>query len=163
PKVEGVNGIDDLLYLYGPEYVGEMIAACEDRAATQTAPKSAEAKSDEPPILDIVRVSDVEVEEVDWLWRPYIPLRKMTMRHGVEGVGKSWLLPAHAAAVTKGHGLPGGEEFESGNVLMMSAEDCVADTIKPRLLKAGADVTRVFALNEPLSLDEMGLRRLEIA
>lgn len=160
PKVENVNGVDDLLYVRGPEYVAELI----DMHNTPFDAKTGyETKPDDKPILRIVCMSDVEREEVDWLWRPYIPQRKLTMLQGVEGVGKSWLLAALAAAISRGSALPGTEASEPGNVLLMSAEDGLGDTIRPRLEKAGADLTRVFALDEPLSLDESGLMRLEVA
>jgi hypothetical protein len=161
PKVEGVNGVDDLLFIRGPEYVSELIDIYDNSPAATSPPK--EKQQIEEPILRIVRMSDVEPEEVDWLWQPYIPLRKLTMLQGVEGVGKSWLLSALAAAVSCGRGLPDGELSEPGNVLLMSAEDGLGDTIRPRLEKCGADLTRVFALDEPLSLDEAGLKRLEVS
>ena len=119
--------------------------------------------ADEIANLRFVRMCDVLPEAVQWLWRPYIPIGKLTMLQGVEGVGKSWLLAALAAAVSRGHGLPGDSPRRLDSVLLMSAEDGLADTIKPRLERAGADTTRVFALNEPLTLDDAGLQRLETA
>jgi hypothetical protein len=113
--------------------------------------------------LRIVRMADVEAEEVRWLWYPYIALGKLTILEGDPGLGKSWLTCALASAVSCGRGLPGIEPFEAGNVLMLSAEDGKGDTLRPRLDAVGADVQRVFALDEPLTLDEPGLIRLEAA
>lgn len=121
-----------------------------------------EQKSDDAP-LQIVRMASVQAEEVRWLWHPYIPLGKLTIIEGDPGLGKSWLTCALAAAVSCGRGLPGAEPFEPGNVLMLSAEDGLADTLRPRLDAVHADVSRVFALAEPLTFDTPGLIRLEAA
>jgi hypothetical protein len=113
--------------------------------------------------LQIVRMADVEPEAVNWLWYPYIALGKQTLVDGDPGIGKSTMLCAVASAVSNGRGLPGVEPFEPGNVLMLSAEDGIADTLRPRLDAVGANVARVFALNEPLTFDAGGLLRLEAA
>ncbi len=110
---------------------------------------------------DWVCLSDVQPEELEWLWFPYIPLGKLTLFDGDPGVGKSWATCAITAAVTKGIGLPDVPQTEPRNVLMLSAEDGLADTVRPRLDNLGADVTRVTARNKRLTLDEQGLADLE--
>ncbi len=116
-----------------------------------------------PPLLSVLRMADVEPENVRWLWQPYIALGKLTLLEGDPGIGKSWITAALAAAVSRGRGLSGMEVDEPANVLMLSAEDGLADTLRPRLDAVGADVERVFALNEPLTFDGHGLLRLEVA
>jgi 5S rRNA maturation endonuclease (ribonuclease M5) len=111
--------------------------------------------------LQIVRMADVEPETVRWLWHPYIALGKLTILEGDPGLGKSWLTCALAAAVSQGRKIPGVGEFETGSVLMLSAEDGLADTLRPRLDAVGADVSRVLALNESLTFDTPGLLKLE--
>jgi len=138
--------------------VKELRAIAE--AAVQFEPKAVETTG---VGLSIVRMVDVEPEEVGWLWRPYIPLGKLALLEGDPGIGKSWITAALACAVSLGRGLPGMQSFNQGNVLMLSAEDGLADTLRPRLDAVGADVSRVFALNEPLTFDELGLLRLEAA
>jgi hypothetical protein len=113
---------------------------------------TSDVKPDEAA-LQIVRMADVAAEMVRWLWYPYIPLGKMTILEGDPGLGKSWLTCAIAAAVSCGRGLPRTKPFEPGNVLMLSAEDGLADTLRPRLDAVGADVSRVFALAEPITFD----------
>jgi len=111
--------------------------------------------------LKVVRMADVEPETVAWLWHPYIARGKLTILEGDPGLGKSWLTCALACAVSHGRGLPNAEPFTPGNVLMLSAEDGLGDTLRPRLDAVGADVSRVFALDEPLTFDSGGLLKLE--
>ena len=97
------------------------------------------------PVL--VTVADVEREEVSWLWPGYIPKGRLTIIDGDPGVGKSWLTLAIAAAVTTGAPWPGQvESREAANVLVLTAEDGIADTVRPRLEDMGADLRRVRVL-----------------
>ncbi len=106
-------------------------------------------------------MADVEAEEICWLWSPYIPLGKITICEGDPGIGKSWLTLAIATAVSLGRGLPGQKDTDPANVLLCSAEDGLADTLKPRLDAMGADSERVFAINGALTFDPEGFSRIE--
>ena len=97
----------------------------------------------------VVRLADVEREEVDWMWADRIPRGKLTMIEGDPGVGKSWLTMALACAVTQGNRFPGDDEqvkYEPSGVLLLTAEDGLADTIRPRLEDMGADLARINIL-----------------
>lgn len=99
-------------------------------------------------------MSDVEAEDVRWLWNPYIPRRKITMLEGDPGVGKTWVALTVAAVVSQGWPWPeGGATRLPGDVLYLSAEDGIADTLKPRLMAAGADPKRVHALTGHMRVD----------
>ncbi|HEU0177344.1 MAG TPA: AAA family ATPase [Blastocatellia bacterium] len=113
--------------------------------------------------LSVRRLADVEPETVDWLWSPYLPLAKVTMLEGDPGVGKSWLTCAIATAIAQGFGLPGMAPREPAAVLLMSAEDGLGDTIRPRLDSMLADVARIFAVETLFSLDSKGLLAVEAA
>jgi RecA-family ATPase len=106
-------------------------------------------------------VADIQPTEVEWLWNPYIPLGKLTLFDGDPAVGKSWASCALAAAVTRGDGLPGMIEIEPRNVLLLSAEDSLSDTIRPRLEGLRADLNRV-QFHSAITLDENGLGKLEV-
>ena len=93
-----------------------------------------------------VKISVVRREEVTWLWTNRIPKGKLTIIEGDPGVGKSFLSQAIAAAITRGVGLPGEERTDPATVILMSAEDGLSDTIRPRLEDMGADLDRVVAL-----------------
>lgn len=108
-----------------------------------------------------VCMADVEPEEVEWLVKPYIPLGALTIVEGDPDEGKSFATLAIIAALTSGGGLPFGEIQEPGNVLLLSAEDHLRNTIRPRLDWLGADVGRVFAMKALLVFDEKGFKLLE--
>ena len=96
----------------------------------------------------IVNLSEVKPELVDWLWRGRIALGKFTLIAGDPGLGKSFLTLDIAARVSTGRSFPGtpGLTTTPGGVVLLTAEDGVADTIRPRLDAAGAEVSRIVAL-----------------
>lgn len=91
-------------------------------------------------------LSEVVAERVCWLWEKRIPLGKLTIVEGDPGLGKSALLIDLAARVSVGRPLPDGSPCEAGGVVICSAEDGVADTIRPRLDAAGGDPDKVLDL-----------------
>ena len=99
--------------------------------------------------LKLISMSEINAEEVQWLWYPYIPLGKLTILQGDPGEGKTSFILAVIAALTRGDPLPECEQAaEPMNVIYQTAEDGLADTIKPRLESAGADCTRVLVIDE---------------
>ena len=97
---------------------------------------------------EIICLDDVEEEEVEWLWYPYIPLGKITLIQGDPGDGKTTVVLNLAADISTGRALPGVEPADPGNVIYQTAEDGLADTIKPRLVAANADCKRIFVIDE---------------
>ncbi|WP_374601056.1 AAA family ATPase [Niveibacterium sp.] len=110
-------------------------------------PKAEAAASKAPSGLLITRVADVESKPIEWLWRNTFALGKLSIIAGDPGLGKSQTTIALAAAVSAGLPLPSGERCEPANVIFLTAEDDVADTIRPRLEAAGADLSRVFVVD----------------
>lgn len=98
----------------------------------------------------LVRLSEIEPEPVEWLWYPYIPMGKVTIIQGDPGEGKSTLAMQLTAAVTRGEqfGEPDAPRRDPAYVLYVNAEDGLADTIRPRLNTAGADCHYVIAPGE---------------
>ncbi len=94
-----------------------------------------------------VLLSDVKPERVSWLWPGRLPLGKLTVLDGDPGKGKSTLSLDLSARLTRGDIMPDGSGggFPAG-VVILSGEDGLADTIVPRLIAAGADLSRVVAL-----------------
>ena len=100
--------------------------------------------------VNVIRLSDVEPKEIKWLWKYFIPFGKVTIIYGEPGKGKSILACDIAAKVSQGKSFTDDTEIESGNVIYQNAEDGLADTIKPRLLRAGADCDRIITIDETL-------------
>lgn len=96
--------------------------------------------------LGIRCFADVQPERVEWLWQNRIPKGKITLIDGNPGEGKSTLTVKLAADLSTGRAFPGDIERPPGNVVFLTAEDSAADTIRPRLDAAGADMSRVFIL-----------------
>jgi putative DNA primase/helicase len=94
------------------------------------------------------RISDIPAQELRWLWPGRIPLGKLTLFAGDPGLGKSFVTLDIAAHVTRGKTWPDGTpgSGDPGSVIILSAEDDAADTIRPRLDAAGADLDRVLIL-----------------
>lgn len=106
------------------------------------------AETDDPAYsatrLRTVRASDVEPEAVKWLWDRRIPLGKVTILAGDPDQGKSVVMCDIVAKVTRGKALPGDNaSIGPANALIISGEDGAADTIRPRLEAADADLSRV--------------------
>lgn len=123
----------------------------ERQQAEAMAAEATPAQEEEGPKPVLVRMADVEPQEVDWLWNPYIAKGKLTILEGDPAMGKTWLALTLAAIVSRGDPFPGPDGVprdrrEPANVVYLTAEDGLADTLRPRLDKAGADVRRVFAL-----------------
>lgn len=98
--------------------------------------------------LEIIRMSEIQVRDVEWLWYPYIPFGKLTIIQGDPGEGKTTFALRLAAACSTGRPMPGMELLSPFNVIYQSAEDGLEDTIKPRLTEAGADQERVINIRE---------------
>lgn len=106
----------------------------------------------------VVRLSDVEPEHVTWLWPGYLPLGKLVTIDGDPGVGKSTVTLDIAARISTGSPMPDGGAPVKGAVLILSAEDGLADTIRPRLDAAQADPGQIITITEIASYTDEGDR-----
>lgn len=98
--------------------------------------------------LELIKISDVESEDVDWLWYPYIPFGKITIIHGNPGDGKTNVALKIAATCSRGEALPGDVLKEPISIIYQTAEDGLGDTIRPRLEDADADLDRILTISE---------------
>lgn len=96
----------------------------------------------------ITKLADVTPRPVNWLWPWCIASGKVTLLVGDPGLGKSFVTLDFAARVSRGFGWPNAPDHRRppGGVVLLSAEDDAGDTIRPRLDAAGADVSRIVAL-----------------
>ncbi len=112
----------------------------------------------------LIRMSDIETEQVKWLWYPFIPYGKVTIIQGDPGEGKTSFVLAMIALLTTGQPLPEEDTAaEPISVIYQSAEDGLADTIKPRLEASGADCSRVMVIDESDKVLTLCDERLEQA
>ena len=141
--------------------------------------KKAETKRMEPD-LKLINMEMVEVEQIEWLFYPFIPFGKVTIIQGDPGEGKTTMVLQIIAKLTKGEAIfPRQEQkieekngaempvdsnvdnlMEPVNVIYQTAEDGLGDTIKPRLLAAGADCSRVLVIDDreqPLTMLDIRL------
>lgn len=93
-------------------------------------------------------MADVEPEELEWLRSGVFPLGKLSLVVGVPGLGKSFLTLDMAARVSTGTPWPESRDTPNpvGHVLLLNGEDGLADTIRPRLDAAEADVSRITTI-----------------
>ena len=114
--------------------------------------------------LKLIKMSDVQSQEIEWLWYPFIPYGKLTIVQGDPGDGKTTLALNIAAKLSRGESLD--EEMkisEPINIIYQTAEDGLADTVKPRLELADADCERILVIDESSEALSMADERLEEA
>ena len=112
--------------------------------------------------VEIIRMSEVDTQTVEWLWEPYIPFGKVTIVQGNPGEGKTTFALRLAAACTNRKPFPHMAVHEPFNVIYQTAEDGLGDTIKPRLMEAEADLDRILVIDESkqgLSLSDERIER----
>lgn len=114
--------------------------------------------------LKIISMEEVPVEEVEWLWYPYIPFGKMTIVHDDGGEGKTTLILHLAALLSRGEKLPcDSTERDPIKIIYQTAEDGLGDTIKPRLLAGNADCSQIKVIDESEAALNMLDERIEKA
>lgn len=101
----------------------------------------------------VQRASDVTVTPIEWIWRGYLPRKKVIVFDGLPGVAKSTIMTDVSARVTSGKLMPDDAPGMQGNVVMISYEDDPADTIVPRFLAAGGDPDRLHLLDSVQTSD----------
>lgn len=114
-----------------------------DKYGVGTSKRSGESSSK----AVLKRLSEIAPQQIEWLWPGRIALGKLTMIAGDPGLGKSLLTAAIAAIVSRGYEWPLENLLaQVGSIVLLSAEDDAADTIRPRLDAAGADCNRIHIL-----------------
>ena len=108
--------------------------------------------------------SSVTQSKIEWLWYPYIPYGKLTILQGDPGEGKSTFMLNIAALLTRGKPMPDGYKVSGPqNVIYQTVEDNLSDTVKPRLIAAGADCEKVAYIvdtEDSLTLEDGRIERV---
>ena len=114
-----------------------------------------EPGSDNRPAEEARLLANLGPEPVRWLWPKRLPLKKLTGIEGDPAVGKSTLVYDLAARYSSARPWPDGQQPESGGrVLLLSAEDDATNTVAPRLLAAGADLSRISLWDKAIVWEE---------
>jgi AAA domain len=140
-----VEVVTDAMAFQVTEVDGDSIATDETGDA-----KSANARK-----LVLTAASTIKPRRVRWLWASRLALGSLALLAGMEGLGKSTLAYWLVARITRGE-LPGEYEGTPRGVLICASEDSWEHTIVPRLIAAGADLTRVFRV-EVVTADDVHL------
>jgi putative DNA primase/helicase len=96
--------------------------------------------------LSVLCVADVQAKPIQWLWQGRIARGKLTLLAGLPDLGKSQIKIDVAARISRGNVWPDGGNAPQASVLILSAEDSIADTIRPRCEAAGADLLRIHVI-----------------
>jgi len=114
------------------------------------------------PSQKLMRMSDVEAEEVSWIWKNRIPKGFLSVIFGMPGTMKSYLTISLAVAGSVGKGLPLQEEFEPFNSLFLLGEDSARGVLLDRLNKfKDKNLDRIFAFDEGISFDPNGIQEIK--
>jgi hypothetical protein len=93
--------------------------------------------------------ADIVPERLEWQWRDKVPAGKVTLFAGQPDCGKTLALLDFIAHVTTGKDFPDGAPNpnpKGQRVLLAATEDDLKSTLIPRLIAAGADLTKVVIL-----------------
>ena len=105
--------------------------------------------------INLVRMNDIEEEAITWLWEGFLPKATLTLLGGAIQAGKSTIAMSLAATVTTGGLWPDKTRCNGpGNVIFWSSEEVVKSVVKPRLMAAGADTSRILTIES--SVNERG-------
>lgn len=114
-----------------------------------------------PWVPKMLKASEVEPAEIEWLWHPYIPKKTTTLLYGPGGMGKSWISCSLAADLSQGRALPGQAPLPPQKIVIISAEDDPREVLVPRLNMLQANMENIIFVPEAFSLDTRGLQGLE--
>lgn len=128
-------------YTPSPEELLNEILEPDDEKRHRTPPAGLQAAR-----AEIITLANVAPQSVEWFWRRRIAYGKITILEGQPGVGKSHLTIEFAAIASTGRNLPDTGTPAACDVVLVTCEDGLADTVRPRLDAAGGDPNRVHVL-----------------
>jgi 5S rRNA maturation endonuclease (ribonuclease M5) len=127
--------------------------------AGQSATSALPGPAAQPPpelLPDMICLKDVKAESLHWLWPGRLPMGKVSLLFGDPGLGKSLVSISIASLVSNGADWPDGSKNKKGGVILLSAEDDLSDTIRPRFDAAGGDVGAITVLRGVKERDDSG-------
>ena len=109
----------------------------------------------------MLRGCDIKPEAISWIWPGWLAAGKLHILGGAPSTGKTTIGMAFAATVTNGGNWPDGSYSPQGNVVIWTGEDDPGDTLAPRLIMAGADMSRIYFVGDVF--DSTGKRSFDPA
>lgn len=117
-----------------------------------------DAEDDEPEYKFLSRsMAEVELENLDWIWYPYIARGELTIFEGDPGLGKSYLAQMVAGAICDGRAMPSVKKLRpvQGKVAYFDIENAAGSVTKKRLVENGVQNLRDFYQEEePFTVDD---------
>lgn len=148
-RPDKATDFNDMAALYGLDAVQRAIAnASGPGISVQGEGKENAPAGEYASRVELVRGCDITPEAIEWIWPGWLAAGKMHVLGGAPGTGKTTISMALAATVTCGGRWPDGNRSIAGNVVIWSGEDDPADTLIPRLLLSGADLSRVYFITD---------------
>lgn len=150
-KVKDPSGVDDAKR----ELIKMLMDDVTDSVEEQDPKEFLLEGGDDPVQMRVIAATDIQTERLEWLWANKIPQGKITLYVGKPDNGKSLAALDLIARVTTGRDFPDGEKNTLGpkKVLCSFSEDDEAQTIVPRLIAAGADLTKVIFLRKVVDIE----------
>lgn len=119
-----------------------------------------EEQQDEGPlsreIFDFKPMSEIEREEIDFLWWPYLARQEVSILEGDPGLGKSYMAQMVCGALATGQRVPSQKKLKKvkGPVVYLDIENNAATVSKPRLEDNGyTNLTNYYPLEAAFSID----------
>ena len=107
------------------------------------------------PMVQLTCANEIKPKPIDWLWDGWLARGKLEVLSGIAGTGKTTLAISLAATVSIGGKFPDGTRSPIGSVLIWSGEDSAKDTLVPRFMAAGADLSKIHFIGDVEHGDQM--------
>lgn len=101
--------------------------------------------------FNLICLADVDPVPIDWIWEGHLARGKLTLIGGDPDLGKSLLCTDAAARLSRGAHWPRGARANIGGTIFICSEDSTADTIRPRVEAAGADLSMLQVFKSTLT------------
>ena len=101
-----------------------------------------------PSIVNLISASDIKIKPIEWLWDGWLAKGKLHIFAGTAGTGKTTIAMSLASTVSAGGKFPDGSRCPQGSVLIWSGEDATDDTLTPRLIASGADLSKICFIRD---------------
>lgn len=118
------------------------------KAAVLNASKIQSSRDAESVEVSLINAADIRPEVITWIWNGWLAAGKMHIFAGAPGTGKTTISMALTAILSKGGRWPDGSTSMTGNIVIWSGEDDPKDTLVPRLIASGANLTNVHFVGE---------------